>query len=120
MAAEDLQLNCGIRNVLNRHSIDLTKTSFYARRGHVHLSGKLDVVGPCRGPEDTVSTLKAFESELRRLREVKTISFDFTNWVRDDTGVWIYLEEDTPSLVDQPEQTNGSGIADLSVGRRNV
>jgi hypothetical protein len=114
MTAQDLQLNCGIRSVLCRHWIDLTKTSFFARRGHVHLSGEVSVIGPSRAPEDTANTLKAFEAELRRLREVKTISFDFTNWIRDDSGVWICLEDQTPAPPEQRSGGDAPGIVDLS------
>ena len=95
MAAQDLELNCDIRNALTRHWIDLTKTNFFARRGHVHLSGEAAMVG-ARPPEATADALKAFESELRRLREVRSVSFEFTNWVRDEAGVWICLEREAP------------------------
>ena len=96
VTAQDLELNCDIRNVLARHAIDLTKTNFFARRGHVHLSGQVSVVGANRPSEDTAGALKASEAELRRLREVKSLSFEFTNWVRDDNGVWICLEREPP------------------------
>ena len=33
--------------------------------------------------------LKAFESDVRRLHEVRSVSFEFTNWVRNDSGAWI-------------------------------
>src|SRR5262245_55967465 len=101
----DLELNCDIRNALTRHSIDLTKTNFFARRGHVHLSGRAAVVGANRPPEATAAALKAFESELRRLREVHSVSFEFTNWARDETGAWICLERKKLAL--DPEATAG-------------
>ena len=96
MAAEDLQLSCGVRSALTRNALDLTKTNFIARRGHVHLSGKAAIVGDHRPVEDTAGALRAFESELRRLKDVKSVSFEFTNWVRDSTGAWVCLERDEP------------------------
>ena len=105
MAAQDLELNCDIRNALTRHSIDLTKTNFFARRGHVHLSGQASVVGAHRPPEATAGALKAFESELRRLPEVRSISFEFTNWARDETGAWVCLERESSS----PEAESTAG-----------
>lgn len=113
MAAQDLQLTCGIRSVLSRHWIDLSKTAFFARRGHVHMSGQLSVLGPPRKPAEIATTLKAFESELRRLREVKTISFEFTNWIRDDSGVWICLEEQAPPTPEHSAQGDAPGIFDI-------
>jgi hypothetical protein len=97
MSSQDLELRCGIRNALTRHWIDLTKTSFYVRRGHVELSGEVAVVGAQRPREDTAEALKAFESDLRRLREVKSVSFEFTNWIRDDSGAWTCLIEAEPA-----------------------
>lgn len=97
MAAKDLELTCGIRGVLTRHSLDLTKTSFFARRGHVHMSGEVALIGANRPSDQTAEALKAFESELRRLKEVRTVTFEFTNWVRDDLGGWICLQDDAPS-----------------------
>jgi hypothetical protein len=113
---QDLELNSGVRSVLNRHWIDLTKTSFFARRGHVHLGGEVAVLGG-RGEKDgTAEALKATEAELRRLRDVKTVSFEFTNWVRDGAGVWICLEKEMPGEQDgnaaapavNPAQPGGS------------
>lgn len=117
MTARDLELTCGIRSVLTRHSLDLTKTNFFARRGHVHMSGEVALIGAGRLPEQTADTLKAFESELRRLQEVRTVTFEFTNWVRDDLGAWICLEDDSPSS--ECETTMGGenqAVSDLSAG----
>ncbi|MFN0009354.1 MAG: hypothetical protein ACKVXR_15730 [Planctomycetota bacterium] len=117
MAASDLELTCGIRGVLTRHAIDLTKTNFFARRGHVHMSGEVALVGANRPPEQTADTLKACESELRRLQEVRTLSFEFTNWIRDDLGGWICLEDDSASSEGQTTMGEESHpIADLSAG----
>ena len=95
MTAKDLELSCGIRSVLTRHALDLTKTNFFARRGHVHMSGEVALIGSHHQPEQTADTLKACESDLRRLQEVRTLTFEFTNWVRDDLGGWICLEDDS-------------------------
>jgi hypothetical protein len=112
VTAKDLELTCGIRSVLTRHSIDLTKTNFFARRGHVHMSGEVALIGPSRPPEQTVDTLKAFESELRRLQEVRTVTFEFTNWIRDELGGWICLEDDSPAS--ECEETTGGENHELS------
>ena len=111
MTAQDLELNCGVRGVLSRHWIDLTKTSFFARRGHVHLTGEVRVIGESQSTEDTADTLKATEAELHRLRDVKTVSFEFTNWVRDGAGVWINLEDEAAAPATGP--TIGSTDSDI-------
>lgn len=81
------------------------------------MSGEVALVGASRPAEQTADTLKACESELRRLQEVRTLSFEFTNWVRDDLGGWICLEDDSPTCVQ--ETTMGGEnhpVSDLSAG----
>lgn len=107
MSSEDLELRCGVRNALTRHWIDLTKTNFYVRRGHVQLSGEVSVVGAQRPSEDTAEALKAFESDVRRLQEVKSVSFEFTNWVRNDSGAWTCLIK-TDSANASPATRDGA------------
>ncbi len=106
MSAQDLELNSGVRSVLSRHWIDLTKTSFFARKGHVHLGGEVAVIGEQK--QETAETLKATEAELRRLRDVKTISFEFTNWVRDGAGTWVCLEKGSEANGSGPKTAGGS------------
>jgi hypothetical protein len=91
MAAQDLELSSGVRSVLARHWIDLTKTTYFVRRGHVTLGGEVSLLGGGHGAGNTADMLKAFEVELHRLREVKTVTFEFSNWIRDGAGVWICL-----------------------------
>ena len=109
MSVQDLELNSGVRSVLSRHWIDLTKTSFYARKGHVHLGGEVAVIGAKNELAGTADALKATEAELRRLRDVKTISFEFTNWVRDGAGVWICLDKDDETQGQGPAPSVASG-----------
>jgi hypothetical protein len=120
LTAQDLQLNCGVRSVLNRHWIDLTKTAFFARSGHVHLSGEVSVIGATRRHANTADVLRAFEAELRRLQEVKSVSFEFTNWIRDDAGFWVCLDKTTPLPPSQPTRGDNEGeIFDLEAGDGN-
>lgn len=97
VSVEDIQLNCIVRNVLTRHWLDVTKMNFFVGRGNVHMSGEVSVIGPRRTPEDTAIALRAFESDVRRLRDVKSMSFEFTNWTRDDSGAWHELEREEVS-----------------------
>jgi hypothetical protein len=107
MSAQDLELNSGVRSVLSRHWIDLTKTSFFARNGHVHLGGEVRVLGEPRG--STADALKSTEAELRRLRDVKTVSFGFKNWVRDGAGSWVCLDKDGEERGSGPTTGGSSG-----------
>ena len=109
MSGLDLELNCGVRAVLSRHWIDLTKTSFFARKGHVRLGGEVKVLGDARKKESTADALKATEAEIRRLRDVQTVSFEFTNWVRDSAGVWICLEKKEEEAVRDPQPEGDPG-----------
>ena len=102
MSVEDIQLNCSVRNVLTRHWIDLTKTNFFVRRGNVHMSGEVSVVGSQCAQQDTAIVLRAFESDVRRLRDVRSVSFEFTNWIRDDSGAWHSLEREKVSSRPPP------------------
>lgn len=108
MSVQDLELNSGVRSVLSRHWIDLTKTSFFARKGHVHLGGEVALLGAGGEKEGTAEMLKATEAEIRRLRDVKTVSFEFTNWVRDGAGVWVCLEKDPDAQASGPALATGS------------
>ena len=111
MAAQDLELNCGVRNVLTRHWFDLTRTSFFARKGHVHLGGEVQIMGESGEKDATAETLKVAEAEIRRLRDVKTLSFEFTNWVRDGAGVWVCLEKcGEESAPSKPVLGSSSGV----------
>ncbi len=105
MSSQDLELNCGIRNVLTRHWIDLTKTNFFVRKGHVQMSGEVAVVGTSRPGQETAEALKAFESDVRRLHEVKSVSFEFTNWVRNESGAWVC--RDRKKTSEQSPTTTG-------------
>jgi hypothetical protein len=112
LSQQDLELRGGVRNALTRHWIDLSKTNFLVRRGHVELSGEAAVVGAQRSREDTAQALKAFESDVRRLKEVKSVHFDFTNWVREDSGEWTSRRgEPAP----QSSEQNGQGTTSESV-----
>ncbi len=92
MSVQDLELNCQIRGVLARHWIDPNRLSFSARRGHVHLSGELLVIGADKDKEKTIGVLQAVEAEIRRVQAVRTVTFELTNWIRDDGGAWICTE----------------------------
>ena len=112
MSQEDLELRCGVRNALTRHWIDLTKTNFLVRRGHVELTGEAAVVGAQRGREDTAEALKAVEADVRRLREVKSVHFDFTNWVREDSGQWTSRggeQSVVPTAQSDPQASSEAG-----------
>lgn len=81
------------------------------------MSGEVALIGASRPTEQTADTLKACESELRRLQEVRTMSFEFTNWVRDDLGGWICLEDDSPSSEGQTTMGGENHeVSDLSAG----
>jgi hypothetical protein len=103
MSVQDLELNCQIRGVLARHWIDSNRLSFSARRGHVLLSGELLVIGAPKEKEKTIGVLQSLESEIRRAQSVRTVSFELTNWVRDDCGGWICTE-----LASGPERISAA------------
>jgi hypothetical protein len=92
MSVQDLELNCHVRGVLARHWIDSNRISFHTRRGHVQLAGELRVIGAPKNKERTAGVLQAVESEIRRVQAVRTVSFELTNWIRDECGGWVCTE----------------------------
>ena len=92
MSVQDLELNCHVRGILARHWIDSNRLSFRARRGHVQLAGEWLVIGEPRDKQRTAGVLQVVESEIRRAQAVRTVTFELTNWIRDDGGGWVCTE----------------------------
>jgi hypothetical protein len=89
MATSDQEINRGVRGVLSRHWVDLTATNFASRQGVVRLIGELRRVGQ-RSEESLESTnIVALDAELRKLRGVRRVHLDLSNWRRDEEGQWI-------------------------------
>lgn len=123
MTVQDLQVNCSVRSVLCRHWIDSRRLNYTTRRGHVHLSGEVQMLGAYAGKQVTAIALTAVENELRQMRDIKSTQFHFTNWLRDDDGNWRCTEKEEPRAPlaspagPQPLRVIGLELGPEPVGR---
>ena len=111
MATSDQEINRGVRGVLSRHWVDLTATNFASRQGVVRLIGELRRVGQ-RSEESLESTnIVALDAELRKLRGVRRVHLDLSNWRRDEEGQWIAVvrEKSSEDAVPPGEAVDGGG-----------
>jgi hypothetical protein len=92
MTVQDFELNCTIRGVLARHWIDSNRLMFRARRGHIQVAGEFRLLGAPNDREITATVLRRVESEIRRVQSVRTVTFELTNWLRDEAGGWVCTE----------------------------
>jgi len=86
--ATDLAISAGIRRELSGRRIDLSKIKFPVKAGVVSLQGELCFVGLEKSTDETAVELKFIESSLKKLPGVKELIFEFTNWNKNDTGIW--------------------------------
>jgi hypothetical protein len=109
MATSDQEINRGVRGVLSRHWVDLTATNFASRQGVVRLMGELRRIGP-RCEESLESTnIVALDAELRRLRGVRRVHLDLSNWRRDEEGAWVPVAREA-TVEDAGPDGEGPGV----------
>ncbi len=84
----DTQIRAGLRAVLTRHHVDLSKTSFSCARGVVRLLGELrrHGVGPTQSLE--LGEMDTLERELGAVKGVARVHFELANWRRLASGEW--------------------------------
>jgi hypothetical protein len=96
MSQSDQEINRGVRSVLSRNWLDLSKTNFASRRGIVRLMGELRRLGAESSKPLEPHNLDALDSEIKRLRGVDRVHFDLRNWRRNSEGEWVQIvDEDT-------------------------
>lgn len=109
MAANDHEINRGVRGVLSRHWVDLSSTNFASRQGVVRLMGELRRVGPQSDQALENTNLIALDTELRRLRGVRRVHFDLANWRRNEDGEWVRSERQVETTRRTPGAAGGGG-----------
>lgn len=97
MEHSDQDINRGVRSVLTRHWVDLTKTSFLSRRGILRMTGELQRLGAASSTTAQPTALETLDQELKRVRGVRHVYYDFANWRRSEDGEWR-------QIVSQSEQ----------------
>ncbi len=88
MSSSDQEINRGVRTVLTRHWVDLTKTAFASRRGIVRLMGEIRRMGPDALKPLDPTNLEVIDHELKRVNGVARVHFDLVNWHKSDEGEW--------------------------------
>ena len=109
MSHSDQEVNRGVRSVLSRHWVDLTKTNFASRRGIVRLMGELQRLGPESSRPMEPQNLETLDSELRRVRGVDRVHFDLANWSKNEEGEWVLTDDEPPPAL--PADMDGGGPA---------
>lgn len=106
----DTHIRAGLRTVLARHRVDLTKTQFFCTRGVVRMTGELSPVGAeARRMTLSLCAVEAFEHDVTRVKGVERVHFDFANWRRLDNGEWKPLQNGRYRTVPRDE----AGEADV-------
>jgi len=92
MENSDHDINRGVRSVLSRHWVDMTKTNFLSRRGILRMMGELRRLGADASAPIRPQVLDTLDQELKRVRGVRRVHYDLANWRRDEGGEWRPIE----------------------------
>jgi len=96
MSSSDHEINRGVRSVLTRHWVDLSKTAFASRRGIVRVMGEMRRMGPESDKPLDPTNLEVIDSELRRVNGVARVHMDLINWRKNAGGDWEPVGQDRP------------------------
>jgi hypothetical protein len=86
-----LQIVARVRGVFARHWMDLGLISILYSQGTVRLQGTIQKLQQAGDPVDEM-LLSVIEQEIRRVKDVKRVNFNFDNWVKTSTG-WEKIRE---------------------------
>ena len=93
MPVSDFQINARVRAVLAKRWMDTHRLKFGSFKGTVRFSGQLHALGNRSASHLDAAKLEMIESELKRIRGVSRVFFDFTNWRKSETGEWVPQEK---------------------------
>jgi len=88
MKSTDQEINRGVRSVLSRHWVDLTKTNFLTRQGVLRMMGELRRIGAEASTPMKPRILETLDKELKRVHGVRRVQYDLSNWRRNEDGEW--------------------------------
>ncbi len=94
---EDKELTAKLRRVIVSNWFEVSLMRIRVVRGLVILGGKVNKVGEgAEKPRVISATLRKLDGELRTLRGVRGVNYDFENWVQLPSGAWRLrgLEQD--------------------------
>ena len=88
-AVDDKDLISKIRRVIVSNWFEVSVMRTRVIRGLVLLSGKVNKQGEgAEKPKVIAGSLRKLDGELRAVRGVRSVSYDFENWVQLPSGAW--------------------------------
>ncbi len=94
LAVSDFRINSLVRSVFARHWIDTAKVSVVTVKGSVFLGGSIHKLpGVASDIEINEALMETIDSEIRRIRNVKRVTYRFEEW-RKEAGKFISLQRD--------------------------
>ena len=88
MEQSDQDINRGVRGVLARHWVDLTKTNFLSRPGILRMRGEMRRLGAEASSPIQPQVQDTLDQELKRVNGVRTVQYALANWRRGEEGEW--------------------------------
>jgi hypothetical protein len=86
-----LQIVARVRGVFARHWMDLGLITIMFSRGTVRLQGRIEKLQQAGEPVNEM-LLSVIEQEIKRVKNVRRVIFNFENWVRTSSG-WEKVRE---------------------------
>ncbi len=90
-ATSSLQIVARVRGVFARHWMDLGLIIIMYSNNTVRLQGRAQKLQQAGEPVDEM-LLNTIEQEIKRVKEVKRVHFNFENWVKTSSG-WERVRE---------------------------
>ena len=103
---EDKEFTAKLRRVIVSHWLEVSLMRVRVVRGLVLLGGKIQKVGEGADKLKVIAaTLRKLDNELRTLRGVRGVTYDFENWVQLPSGAWRpRSQEDAQELEEEEEE----------------
>lgn len=86
--ANDLKISAAIRRELSSRRVDLSKIKFPVKAGEVTLQGELSFVGLEKTTDEAAIELKFIETSINGIEGVSKLTFELTNWNKNESGIW--------------------------------
>ncbi len=86
--ANDLKISAAIRRELSSRRVDLSKIKFPVKAGEVTLQGELSFVGLEKTADEAAIELKFIETSINGIEGVSKLTFELTNWNKNESGIW--------------------------------
>ena len=89
----DCEIRSELRSLCARSRIDLQRIQIAVASGVVRMGGEVSYHGASSGGKAAAMRLENLERDIVSLKGVRSVSFDFRNWRRMESGEWTPAEE---------------------------